>query len=110
MMPVVLLNSILDEERLYDVKTAVIDLTSKWRSLGEALLLKQTTLETIESSHHSPRDHLSNVLMEWLRNYSSSRVPSWCWLVEVVAAPAGGNNQRLAEQIARQHPIVTSES
>ena len=95
--------SLLDD--LIDVKRAVIELAARWRAIGEALRLTTGKLDSISLVNLcDPEKCLSDVLSEWLCNYPGSRVPSWRWLVEVVADPVGGNNRQLAKQIARQHP------
>ena len=46
------------------------------------------------------------MLVQWLKlNYNMRRFgePTWRWLVEVVADPAGGANVPLARKIARRH-------
>ena len=49
---------------------------------------------------------LSEVIANWLKkNYNTEKfgLPTWRWLVEVVADPAAGNDRALAEVIARKH-------
>ncbi len=50
---------------------------------------------------------MTSVIEEWLKgsyNTEKSGLPTWRRLVEVVANSNGGNNNFLAEEIAKAHP------
>ena len=82
-------------------------MAAKWRGIGGGLRLRAAMLDTIqEANQGDPEKCLSQVVLEWLRkNYNTERFgePTWQWLVEVVATPAGGNNNDLAAKIASKH-------
>ena len=59
-----------------------------------------------------PDQCLSGVLESWLkRNYDVKKFgpPTWRWLVEIVADPAGGSDKALADEIARRHPTESKQ-
>ena len=61
----------------------------------------------MESWQQNPDECLSDVILEWLRrNYSEEIIglPTWKWLVEVVADPVTGNDTALANRIAEKRP------
>ena len=63
-------------------------------------------LDKIESGHGRPTRCLSYVIESWLKkNYNATKFgpPTWRWLVEIVADPAGGNDTALADKIAGKH-------
>ena len=82
-------------------------LAAKWGAVGTAFRLQPDTLATIKISHPGdPVACLTEVVTEWLKkNYNSSRFgePTWQWVVEVVAHPAGGNDSALAAAIGERH-------
>ena len=60
----------------------------------------------------NPDRCLSDVLESWLkRNYDTERfgLPTWRWLVEIVADPAAGNDTALADNIATKHVAETKD-
>ena len=81
--------------------------SARWKKIGSALRLKANVLDMIETANQgNPDKCLSQAIVEWLRlNYNVERFgrPSWKWVVEVVAHPAGGNNTDLAMKIARKY-------
>ena len=97
----------IDEDDCYDVKSELLGVAAKWRGIGGGLRLRAAVLDTIQKANQGdPEECLSQVVLEWLRkNYNTERFgePTWQWLVEVVAMPAGGNNNDLAAKIASQH-------
>ena len=89
------------------MKSELLGVAAKWRGIGGGLRLRAAVLDTIqEANQGDPEKCLSQVVLEWLRkNYNTEKFgePTWQWLVEVVATPAGGNNNDLAAKIASKH-------
>ena len=89
------------------MKSELLGVAAKWRGIGGGLRLRAAVLDTIqEANQGDPEECLSRVVLEWLRkNYNTERFgePTWQGLVEVVATPAGGNNNDLAAKIASKH-------
>ena len=86
-----------------DVKRALTPLNARWKDIGIGMRLKSGQLNKLEN----PDECLSNVIENWLkRNYNVKKFgpPTWRWLVEIVADPAGGNDRALAGKIATDHP------
>ena len=55
------------EDDLGDVVEVVMNVASKWRSLGLALRLKVAELDTISSKNHTnPTECLRDMLLAWL--------------------------------------------
>ena len=98
---------ILEEDDLYEVLEALMELVSVWKVIGVAFRLKMSKLNEIEEANHGNlRDCLINVLTNWLnRNYNADKFgePSWRRVVEVIANPAAGNNTEHAKSIAYAH-------
>ena len=89
------------------MESELTPVSARWRRIGSALRLKANVLDRIETANlGNPDKCLSQAIVEWLRlNYNVQRFgqPSWKWVVEVVAHPAGGNNTDLAIKIARKY-------
>ena len=86
------------------MKRELIPLAARWKDIGIALRLRGGELDKMDLRH--PDQCLSGVLESWLkRNYDDKMFgpPTWRWLVEIVADPAGGNDAALADKIARKH-------
>ena len=95
-----------DEDDLYDIKRDLTPLAAKWMEIGTALRLNWRELEKIDSGR--PDRCLLYVIKNWLKkNYNATKYgpPTWKWLVEIVADPAGGNDRALADEIAKKHLI-----
>ncbi len=100
------------EEDLRDVLLELSSVVDKWRSLGLALGLRQSTLDVL-MQQNGPKglDQLmSDIITEWLKgNYNEDRFgrPTWRRLVEAVGSNTGGRNQALADAIAAKHHSTT---
>ena len=96
-----------DDDNLFDVMAALIQVAAQWKSIGIALRLKPALLESIETDNSSdPTTCLTSMITEWLeRNYKVEKFgePTWQWLVTAVSHPVGGNNMVLAGEIAKNH-------
>jgi len=95
-----------DEDDLYDISKDLTSLAAKWKEIGIALRLRCGVLDKIDSGR--PDRCLSYVIENWLKkNYNATKFgpPTWRWLVEIVADPAGGNDRALADEIAKKHLI-----
>ena len=79
---------------------------SKWKSIGKALRLKPSELESIAADCKDVKSSMDKVLTKWLnQSYNVCRFgpPSWKLLVAAVAHPNGGDNHALAEWIAQKY-------
>ena len=95
-----------DEDDLYDISKDLTSLAAKWKEIGIALRLRCGVLDKIDSGR--PDRCLSYVIENWLKknyNFTKFGPPTWRWLVEIVADPAGGNDRALADEIAKKHLI-----
>ena len=92
---------------LFDVTSELNPVCAKWKSIGIALRLSHSTLESIQANNNNNSTTcLTSVVTEWLKkNYNVQRFgePSWQWLVKAVGDPAGGANMALATEIAGKH-------
>ena len=89
---------------VYKLKNEVMPVAARWKAFGLALGLPPDVLDRIDRDHKKVDECLQAVLQEWVTTTETLRgPPSWQLLVDAVASPAGGNNQALAQQIARQH-------
>ena len=72
-----------------------------------ALGLLPSDQSTIEAAHPgNPHGCLRAVVDKWLQkgyDFEQYGPPTWRMLVEAVGDPAGGNNNALAEAIAKKH-------
>lgn len=85
------------------MKKAVITLAAKARSLGLALGLSVSKLDTIRSDFNDSDEVLTEVLNTWLKQaYDVEKYgcPSWRSLARAVDNDAGGRNSALANKIA----------
>ena len=89
------------------MKIELIHAAAHWKSIGIALRLKVTLLDSIQAENtNDPRACLTSVITEWLkRNYNVKRFgePTWQMLANAVGHPAGGANMGLARAIAKKH-------
>ena len=95
---------------MFDIKRDLTPLAAKWKEIGIALRLRCGELDKIESGR--PDRCLLYVIGSWLKkNYNATKFgpPTWRWLVEIVADPAGGNDTALADKIARKHPTESKQ-
>ena len=95
-----------DCDDLFDVKSELIPVATRWKHIGLALRLDPAQLSIIESDQGRVDDRLTEVLHLWLKKaYNSKRFgePSWTLLARAVGHPAGGNNRALAEKIAEKY-------
>ena len=79
-----------------------------------ALRILPSDQSTIAAAHRgNPHDCLQAVVVKWLQkgyDYQRYGHPTWRMLVESVSDPAGGNNNALAEAIAKKHPGMHIQS
>ena len=77
------------EDDLVDVVEEVIDVASRWRSLGLVLRLKVAELDTISSKNHTiPTECLNDMLLAWLlQRYDTKKFgpPSWRMLCQAIS-------------------------
>ena len=98
-----------DLDDLFDVQKELIPVSAQWMSIGLALRVRSSILDSIiVENSGDPQACLTSLVREWLRrNYNVERFgePTWQRLVEAMADPAGGDNMALAREIARRHTI-----
>ena len=79
-------------------------------SLGQALRLQDTDLREICDKYPNESDAeraLEKVILLWLQkkyNVEMFGPPTWKTLVEAIDRKRGGNNHKLAKEIASKHP------
>ena len=91
---------------MFDVKSELIAMATRWKEIGLVLGLDPNQLSRIESDHGTVENCLTEVLHLWLKmayNFERFGEPSWTLLVEAVGHPAGGNDRALAEKIAEKY-------
>ena len=95
------------EKDAHDVLREVDQVACKWSSLCRALGLQSHQISKIKAEHlNNPGDCLGAAVDNWLQrnyNYQESGSPTWKMLVKAVADEVGGNNNALAERIAKKH-------
>ena len=95
------------EDEVFLVYEALFPKAALWRNIGMALGVQTGDLDTIDATYPcKPTDCLRSVLERWVRKgYCEERHgrPTWHKVVEAVARPAGGNDNALAEWIAKSH-------
>ena len=87
---------------LQDVKTKLLPVAAKWRSIGLALRLSDGDLETVQDDNTRVHERLTGMLRLWLnKSYNVAKFgePSWAKLKEAVRSPAGGANPALADKL-----------
>ena len=96
------------EDDVFDVYCEVVGLAGRWSNMCLALRLYPSDQREIAVAHHgNPDECLQAVIVKWLQrgyNYQMHGFPSWRILVGAVGNPAGGNDDTLAEAIAKRHP------
>ena len=89
---------------LPNVHKALIGIQYNWECMATQFGLPQATVKTAELMyHHDPKRCLKYVLEQWLEgNYDTQQFghPSWRKVCEVTTEPAGGDNKKLALEIA----------
>ena len=80
------------------------DVEHRWYQLGVLLGLPVHTLDGYQENYDDLRDRLRVMLQEWLqKGYTGEyEVPSWQVLVDAVEHSSGGENPRLAGELARK--------
>ena len=90
----------------------VVGLAGRWSNMCLALRLLHSDQSKIEAAHHgNPDKCLEAVIVKWLQkcyNYQRFGSPTWKMLVKAVGDPVEGNNNALAETIAKKHPGMNS--
>ena len=105
-----LLCCISGPDDLGEVMVYTSTLNHKWFHLGLSLGLSYSTLKCIEASHHyDVGSHMTDVLLQWLRNVDhvlieSAKPPSWGALV--LALESNLVRERpTAQRVLRDHPM-----
>ena len=91
-----------------DILDELTDVQARYYEIGIMLRLKTSTLDGIRTRSTSDTMAMSSVIEEWLKgNYNTGRFgpPTWKMLVDVVAKPNGGNDNGVAEKLARRHVV-----
>ena len=96
------------EDELTDILEEVLSIKSSYFPLGKALRLPVNKLKAIREEYSSDEEEaLSEVLLLWLgKGYNVEKFgePTWQLLVEAVDKKSGGNDSKLAQIIATNHP------
>jgi hypothetical protein len=100
---------LLDAGSVREVTGYVQDLSHKWFHLGLSLGLRYPTLKNIGASHHHDvGDHMTDMLLKWLRGADrTERVrgpPSWRSLALALNCPLVRESQ-VARNIQGNHTI-----
>ena len=86
---------------------AVIEVASRWDSIGRSLGINDGRINTIEHDHqHDAECCLHKVLTQWLNcSYDVNRYgePSWLSLANAIEKRTGGNNPALAIKILQDN-------
>ena len=87
-----------------DLQKDLGDVEHRWYQLGVLLGLPVHTLDGFQENYDDLRDRLRVMLQEWLqKGYTGEyEVPSWQVLVDAVEHSAGGENPRLAGELAKK--------
>ena len=101
---------IADFPELPDIRSELIHVVTKWRSLGLALGLYFSTLEVIEYDNQGQVDKcMTEMLDAWLRRKDHVvECPSWRTLAEALSQPMV-NKVELANRIATTYTSVSPE-
>ena len=101
-----------EKGNLIDVFEEVLPIQSAYSALGRALRINTDKLKSIKETYPGEadtEDALSDVLELWLKQTYDARSfgsPTWRMLVEAVYCKGGGNNPKLAKEIASNHPAT----
>ena len=95
------------EDDITELCKALDPIKAKWESFATQLGILPHTTDDIKLKHHCvPTLCLKDVLNTWLKkgyNIQKHGHPSWRRVCEATASPAGGDNKRLAQEIAAKH-------
>ena len=85
-----------------DLQKELGDVEHRWYQLGVLLGLPVHTLNGYQDEYDNLSERLHAMLQEWLKKgYTGEyEVPSWQVLVDAVEHSAGGENPRLAAELA----------
>ncbi len=89
-----------------DILDGLTDVPDRYYEIGTMLNLSSAALNSIKNRSTSDAMAMSSVVKEWLnQKYDTVRfgLPTWKKLVDAVAHLYGGNNSRVAEEIAQKH-------
>ena len=104
---------IIDIDDLFDVLDYLGNKHGKCYEIGSALGLDKSRLARIQSEClFNANKALRVIISNWLKqNYDTARhgPPTWKALVKAIKSPFGGDDPELAERIARDHPVQSSE-
>ena len=98
------------EEDLLDIQSAIVEVAARWKHIGDVFRLSPGTLDAIREDHSKSESRLRETILKWLQKCYDHQLygpPTWRWVVEAVASPAGGDKPELARKIADQHPNGT---
>ena len=96
-----------EEDAITELCAVLTPIKAKWESFATQLGILPDTTDDIGLKHHyNPTLCLKDVLNTWLKrgyNIRKHGHQSWRRVCEATASPAGGENKRLAQEIAAQH-------
>ena len=87
-----------------DLQKELDEVEHRWYQLGVLLGLPVHTLDGYQENYDDLGDRLREMLQEWLKKgYTEEyEVPSWQVLVDAVEHSAGGENPKLAGELAKK--------
>lgn len=100
---------LIEEDDVFEILDLLQSIESRWYHIAKCLKLLPSVVDKIRLETSDHRKAMARIIDKWLQlDYDVKRhgPPTWRVLVEAVAAPEGGNDTVLAEQIARKHPVT----
>lgn len=92
-------------ESLPYVRMAMINVSSQWYTIGIHLGVPTNILDKFRAQSHNNLDTcLTNVIVEWLKNWrTKDGPPTWRRVIIAVSSRVGGDNPALARKIALEY-------
>ena len=102
-----------DEKDFFEIITHLQNEVANCYKIGTWLRLPQGLLKTISVQTRDYAEAMNKIITNWLQqNYDTDvhGLPTWKMLADAVRAPTGGNNAKLANEIAKAHPAKGQQS
>ena len=87
------------------------DETAYCYKIGTWLKFTPSQLDAIKAQSADHADAMGRIISSWLKGNCNTEIhgpPTWEKLVAAVRAPTGGNNNALADKIAKARPSLVS--
>ena len=98
---------ILDPENQKAIQAALAQVENKWMEIGVFLGLKYSSLD---GARQEEDDKIAYVTKKFLKKSYMVNIygePTWKRVIEAIGAKAGGDNPRVAKEIAEKHQGIT---